>query len=422
MNPGSVLLSGVLMFEHLGWTRRRRRHRARARGDHRRQDRHLRLRPPDGRRHRGQVLRVRLAPSSTASNHRTWISERTTCPWLSPPSTSPSPAPPARSATHSCSASPRASCSGPDQPVVLRLLEIEPAHEGARGRRHGARRLRVPPARATSSPPPTSKTAFDGTSWALLVGSIPRKAGMERGDLLSVNGGIFKPQGRAIAENAASDVRVLVVGNPCNTNCLIARSNAPEVPADRWFAMTRLDQNRAEAQLAPSGPACPWPTSPMSPSGATTRPPSSPTSPTRRSAGKPATEVIDDERLAAGRLHHHGPEARRRHHRGPGLVLGRLGGRRGDRHRGEPAHGHPRRRLLLGGRGQHRPVRRPRGPAVRLPRGGRRQGRLVGGRGLRATTTSPRSASGSRPTNCWPSATTSRSWASSGNTPGTMRA
>jgi malate dehydrogenase len=73
---------------------------------------------------------------------------------------------------------------------------------------------------------------------------------MERGDLLSVNGGIFKPQGRAIAENAAPDIRVLVVGNPCNTNCLIARSNAPEVPADRWFAMTRLDENRAKAQLA----------------------------------------------------------------------------------------------------------------------------------------------------------------------------
>ena len=96
-------------------------------------------------------------------------------------------------------------------------------------------------------------TAFDGTSWALLVGSIPRKAGMERGDLLTVNGGIFGPQGRAIAANAASDVRVLVVGNPCNTNCLIARSNAPEVPDDRWFAMTRLDENRAKSQLAEEG-------------------------------------------------------------------------------------------------------------------------------------------------------------------------
>ncbi|MHB8328801.1 MAG: malate dehydrogenase, partial [Acidimicrobiales bacterium] len=99
---------------------------------------------------------------------------------------------------------------------------------------------------------PTSdlKTAFDGTSWALLVGSIPRKAGMERNDLLKVNGGIFGPQGEAVAANAAADVRVLVVGNPCNTNCLIARSHAPEVPDERWFAMTRLDQNRSRIQLA----------------------------------------------------------------------------------------------------------------------------------------------------------------------------
>jgi malate dehydrogenase len=138
---------------------------------------------------------------------------------------------------------------GPDQPIVLRLLEIEPALKVLDGvvmeLDDGAFPL-LSDIVATSD----LKTAFDGTSWALLVGSIPRKAGMERGDLLSVNGGIFKPQGRAIAENAAADVRVLVVGNPCNTNCLIARSNAPEVPADRWFAMTRLDENRAKAQLA----------------------------------------------------------------------------------------------------------------------------------------------------------------------------
>jgi malate dehydrogenase len=94
------------------------------------------------------------------------------------------------------------------------------------------------------------KTAFDGTSWALLVGSIPRKAGMERKDLLTMNGGIFGPQGEAIGAHAAADVRVLVVGNPCNTNCLIARAHAPDVPDDRWFAMTRLDQNRAVSQLA----------------------------------------------------------------------------------------------------------------------------------------------------------------------------
>jgi malate dehydrogenase len=84
----------------------------------------------------------------------------------------------------------------------------------------------------------------------LLVGSVPRKAGMERKDLLGINGKIFIGQGQAIEKNAASDVRVLVVGNPCNTNCLIAMNNAKEIPHDRWFAMTRLDENRARAQLA----------------------------------------------------------------------------------------------------------------------------------------------------------------------------
>jgi malate dehydrogenase len=87
-------------------------------------------------------------------------------------------------------------------------------------------------------------------NWALLVGSVPRKAGMERGDLLGINGKIFIGQGKAIEKNAASDVRVLVVGNPCNTNCLIAMNNAKSIPRDRWFAMTRLDENRAKAQLA----------------------------------------------------------------------------------------------------------------------------------------------------------------------------
>jgi malate dehydrogenase len=138
---------------------------------------------------------------------------------------------------------------GPDTPVVLRLLEIEPAMKALAGVVMELDDCAFPllaGIEATSE----LKHAFTNTNWALLVGSIPRKAGMERGDLLNVNGGIFKPQGRAIAENASSDVRVLVVGNPCNTNCLIARSNAPEVPADRWFAMTRLDQNRAETQLA----------------------------------------------------------------------------------------------------------------------------------------------------------------------------
>ena len=138
---------------------------------------------------------------------------------------------------------------GGDQPVVLRLLEIEPAMKALEGVVMELDDCAFPllaDVVATSD----LAAAFDATSWALLVGSVPRRAGMERGELLSVNGGIFKPQGRAIAEYAASDVRVLVVGNPCNTNCLIARANAPEVPAHRWFAMTRLDENRAKGQLA----------------------------------------------------------------------------------------------------------------------------------------------------------------------------
>ena len=138
---------------------------------------------------------------------------------------------------------------GPETPVVLRLLEIEPAMKALEGVVMELDDCAFPllaGIEATSD----LNVAFTNTNWALLVGAVPRKAGMERGDLLTINGGIFKPQGRAIAENAASDVRVLVVGNPANTNCLIARSNATEVDADRWFAMMRLDQNRAKSQLA----------------------------------------------------------------------------------------------------------------------------------------------------------------------------
>jgi len=138
---------------------------------------------------------------------------------------------------------------GPDQPIVLRMLEIEPAMKSLQGVAMELDDCAFP---LLHDMVLTSKAeeAFDGCSWALLVGSVPRKAGMERGDLLAVNGGIFGPQGKAIAARAAADVRILVVGNPCNTNCLIARLNAPDVPAERWFAMTRLDENRAKTQLA----------------------------------------------------------------------------------------------------------------------------------------------------------------------------
>ena len=138
---------------------------------------------------------------------------------------------------------------GPDQPVALNLIEIEPgmaALEGVCMELDDCAFPLLTDVVATSD----LDTGFNGVNWSLLVGSVPRKDGMERGDLLGINGKIFTGQGQAINNNAASDVRVLVVGNPCNTNCLIAMNNAPDVPDDRFFAMTRLDENRAKTQLA----------------------------------------------------------------------------------------------------------------------------------------------------------------------------
>jgi len=138
---------------------------------------------------------------------------------------------------------------GPDQPVALNLIEIEPGMKALEGVCMELDDCAFPLLKDIR-PTCDLDAGFNGANWALLVGSVPRKAGMERGDLLGINGKIFTGQGQAIAKNAASDVRVLVVGNPCNTNCLIAMNNAPDVPRDRWFAMTRLDENRAAAQLA----------------------------------------------------------------------------------------------------------------------------------------------------------------------------
>jgi len=138
---------------------------------------------------------------------------------------------------------------GADQPVVLRMLEIEAAMKSLEGVAMELDDCAFP-VLAGMELSSKAEEAFEGANWALLVGSIPRKQGMERSDLLSVNGKIFGPQGQALAKKAASDVRVVVVGNPCNTNCYIARLNSPEIPDDRWFAMTRLDENRARSQLA----------------------------------------------------------------------------------------------------------------------------------------------------------------------------
>jgi len=138
---------------------------------------------------------------------------------------------------------------GADQPIILHLIEIEPALPALTGVVMELEDCAFPLLRGIV-PTASIDEGFRGADWALLVGSVPRKAGMERKELLGINGKIFVGQGRAIAKNAAPGVRILVVGNPCNTNCLIAMSNARAVPADRWFAMTTLDQNRAIAQLA----------------------------------------------------------------------------------------------------------------------------------------------------------------------------
>src|SRR4051812_38718231 len=138
---------------------------------------------------------------------------------------------------------------GPDQPVSLHLIEIPNVLEALKGVVMELHDCAFP---LLHSVVPTADLdeGFRDVNWALLVGSVPRKAGMERKDLLGINGKIFVGQGKAIEKNSAADVRILVIGNPCNTNCLIALNNARAVPSDRWFAMTRLDENRARAQLA----------------------------------------------------------------------------------------------------------------------------------------------------------------------------
>ena len=138
---------------------------------------------------------------------------------------------------------------GADVPVRLRLLEIPQAVKAAEGTAMELDDCAFPLLRGIDiSDDPN--VAFDGTNVALLVGARPRTKGMERGDLLAANGGIFKPQGKAINDHAADDVKILVVGNPANTNALIAQAAAPDVPAERFTAMTRLDHNRAMSQLA----------------------------------------------------------------------------------------------------------------------------------------------------------------------------
>jgi malate dehydrogenase len=138
---------------------------------------------------------------------------------------------------------------GADQPVKLNLIEIPNAIDRLKGVIMELEDCAFPLLEEIVATTELNE-GFKDVNCALLVGSVPRSKGMERNDLLNINGGIFTAQGKAIEENAAKDVRILVVGNPCNTNCLIAMQNAPKIPSDRWYAMTMLDENRAKAQLA----------------------------------------------------------------------------------------------------------------------------------------------------------------------------
>ena len=138
---------------------------------------------------------------------------------------------------------------GPHQPVILQILEIPPAMEALRGvvmELEDSAQPLLQDVIISDEP----RVAFRDANWAILVGGMPRGPGMARGDLIAANGPIFVAQGKALNDSAADDIRVLVVANPCNSNCLVAKANAPDIPDDRFFAMTRLDENRAKSQLA----------------------------------------------------------------------------------------------------------------------------------------------------------------------------
>lgn len=182
---------------------------------------------------------------------------------------------------------------GPDVEVDLHLLELESALPALRGVEMELEDCAFPLLKNIVCTSDTN-VAMRDINWALLVGAVPRKAGMERSDLLKINGGIFTQQGQAINNNAAADARVLVVGNPCNTNCLIAMHSAPDMPQEHFYAMTMLDENRARIQLAKKANVAVTEISEMTIWGnhsATQYPDFYNT----KISGKPATEVITDQ-------------------------------------------------------------------------------------------------------------------------------
>ena len=254
---------------------------------------------------------------------------------------------------------------GPDTPVELSLLEIPDAVKAAEGTAMELDDCAFPLLRKIDifdDPKP----AFDGCNVGLLVGARPRGPGMERSDLLEANGGIFKPQGEAIAAGAADDIRVLVVGNPANTNCLIAMSNADGVPRERFTAMMRLDHNRAIAQLANKLGRQVSEVTNMTVWGnhSTTQYPDLVNA---RVGGASAWEAVDDEAWIARRVHPAGGQTRRRDHRGARRLERRLGRQRRDRPRPRLGARHPRGRLGLDGRARRRLLRVEEGIVAGLP-------------------------------------------------------
>src|SRR5579862_9062718 len=181
---------------------------------------------------------------------------------------------------------------GPSTKIILQLLEITPAMPNLEGVAMELEDCSFPTLKdmvLTDDP----ARAFKDCNYALLVGSFPRKQGMERKDLLGINGKIFVGQGKALAENAAKDVRILVVGNPCNTNCLVAYNNGRDIPAERWTALTRLDHNRARTMLAKKGGAANTDVTQVTIWGNHSNT-QYPDFTNARIKGKPATEVITD--------------------------------------------------------------------------------------------------------------------------------
>ena len=262
---------------------------------------------------------------------------------------------------------------GPETPVRLNLLEIPQGLKAAEG---AALELQDSAFPLLSHVEITddADAAFDGANIALLVGARPRGPGMERGDLLAANGGIFGPQGAAINAGAADDIRVVVVGNPANTNALIAAAHAPDVPRERFTALTRLDHNRALGQLAVAVDASVGDIRGLTIWGnhsATQFPDVEHAT----VAGDPVPARLaarlggPDRRAAVARrrLHPARGEARRRDHRGARLVVGRVGGLGDHRSRARLGRRHTRRVDERGGR-VRRVVRRARGPHLVVPR------------------------------------------------------